>query len=129
LHRAVIQRLIGVERVQLIRVLAGGQPIGVAYNLVLNGKVYFYQSGLQYSEDNKNLRPGVVTLFYVIQHCMDQGLAEYDMMAGNSDYKKSLSSDYRELDWVVLERHNLNMRLLKAQRYARRLYLSAFRQS
>jgi len=116
-HSRLIRLLFASGGVRLNRVTAGEQVIGVTYSFVRDGKVYFYQCGYSYDELQKNLRPGVVTLFLVIQEFLAQGFAEYDMMAGNAEYKRWLSSGHRELDWVVVERASFNIRALRVLRH------------
>ena len=44
-HQSLIVSLFSRQQVDLLRLDAGTTPIGYLYNFVLNGKVYFFQSG------------------------------------------------------------------------------------
>ena len=101
-HRALIRRTFGSGGVQIWRVGAG-DLIGFIYGLIYRGKVNFYQSGLRYTGD-KRLSPGLVANACVINACLEAGFKEYDFLAGEVMYKKSLATANRELDWVVLQR-------------------------
>jgi CelD/BcsL family acetyltransferase involved in cellulose biosynthesis len=111
LHRTLIARLFSKNAVELVEVTAGDTPIGFLYNFVLGSTVSFYQCGFNYSE-NKRLRPGLVSLFLVIGEYIKRGLDEFDLMEGDTEYKRSLSSAARELDWIVIERPTWKHRLL-----------------
>ncbi len=105
-HRAFVRRGVAEGHAQLLRVAAGDRVIGVLYNLVANGKVNFYQSGLQY-EDDKHLKPGLVAHHLAIEHCLALGCCEYDFLMskpGEGRYKESLSNASRQLGWVTLYR-------------------------
>jgi hypothetical protein len=114
-HRSLIRRVFTQGSIQLLAVRAGEQTIGILYNFVYAGKVYFYQSGFHYTEDNR-YKPGMVTHFYAIQHCLAQGYKEYDFLAGDSQYKRSLATDDRKLQWIVIERNTLATRAVRLLR-------------
>lgn len=101
-------------RVDVVRLRFGDSAVGLLYNLIQNGVVAFYQSGLRYTEDNR-LKPGLVTHAFAVQHYLDAGAAEYDFLAGERDavqYKRSLSSGQRPLMWLEYSLPNLKMRLI-----------------
>jgi CelD/BcsL family acetyltransferase involved in cellulose biosynthesis len=95
---------------QLLRISAG-EVVGVIYSFIRRGKVYFYQSGLRYTDD-KRLSPGMVANAGAINHFLAAGCREYDFLAGNAQYKKSLSTHSRELDWLVLQRPGWKLRTI-----------------
>jgi CelD/BcsL family acetyltransferase involved in cellulose biosynthesis len=102
-HRRFIQRAFTRGSVLLVRVSAGDRCIGLLYNLVENGRVYFYQSGLGYAA-NPRLRPGIVTHSLAIEHCLRAGLDSYHFLAGEPAvprYKRSLSTDCVPLAWAT----------------------------
>lgn len=108
-HQALIRVAFPQAGIQLLRIAAGPRVIALLYNFVRRGKVYFYQSGLQYSKDNR-LKPGLVAHACAIQTCLEQGLDEYDFLAGDSRYKQSLATKSRPLVWLVLRKRNLKSR-------------------
>jgi CelD/BcsL family acetyltransferase involved in cellulose biosynthesis len=111
-HQTLIERTFAAGTIQLIRVAAGEVTIGCLYNFVHQGVVHFYQSGLRYDPSAKNFRPGFVTLALAVQHCADRGLREFDMMAGDYEYKRSLSTAQREIMTVSLREANWKNRLI-----------------
>jgi hypothetical protein len=105
-HRSYIRAALPHGEVQLLRVTAGGETIGVLYNLVANGKVCFYQSGLRYETDG-HFKPGLVVHHLAIMHCLRQGMSEYDFLVSGPNegrYKSSLSTHHRRLGWLTLYR-------------------------
>jgi hypothetical protein len=109
-HRRLITRCLDSGGVQLIRVVAGEHTVGVVYNLVHRGKIYFYQCGYRYGAD-KRLSPGVVTLSQVIQHSLDSGYDDYDFLAGADNYKQWLATGSRTLVWAAFRRPGLKLQL------------------
>jgi CelD/BcsL family acetyltransferase involved in cellulose biosynthesis len=102
-HRTLIRRAFAKGSIQLLRVAAGSETIGILYNFVKKGKVYFFQSGFNY-RDGKSLKPGLVTHSLAIRYCLDAGFTDYDFLAGDAQYKRSLAKNCRPLDWVVFAR-------------------------
>lgn len=85
----------------IVRISAGGNTIGLLYNLTKEGNVSFYQSGLCYETDSR-LKPGLVSHALAIQKYLDAGYVEYDFLAGEAtavQYKTSLASATRRLAW------------------------------
>ncbi|MDX2192453.1 MAG: GNAT family N-acetyltransferase [Gemmatimonadales bacterium] len=108
-HERLIADALPRGGVQLARVRAGDQTVGVLYNLVEAGHVSFYQSGLRYEEDNR-LKPGLATQALLIQHCLEAGYREYDFLASEGAglrYKQSLANGTRRLGWASFLRANL----------------------
>ncbi|HZR67078.1 MAG TPA: GNAT family N-acetyltransferase [Terriglobales bacterium] len=119
-HRALIRRAFASGSIQMLRVSAGTETIGVLYNFVRDGKVYFFQSGFQYKPD-KRLKPGLVTHVCAIQYCLQAGFSEYDLLAGDARYKRSLAKDCRQMAWVVFARPSLKLGLIERLRAVKRL--------
>jgi CelD/BcsL family acetyltransferase involved in cellulose biosynthesis len=110
-HESLIQRAFPLGAVQLLEVSAGEHTIGLIYNLVHRGKVYFYQAGFNY-DDAGRASPGTVTLYHAIQYCSEVGLNEFDFLAGDDQYKKSLSTGCRHLVWAAFRRPHWKFRVL-----------------
>ena len=117
-HRALIQRVFPLGGVQLLHVRAGTEDVGILYNFVHRGKVYFYQSGLRYRQDNA-FKPGFVAQMAAINHALNSGLDEYDLMAGDQPYKRELAAGSRVLTWLVFERATTKMRVVHGLRMLR----------
>jgi CelD/BcsL family acetyltransferase involved in cellulose biosynthesis len=110
-HRRLIERAFPQGTVHLLQVRAGEQSFAALYNFVLDGKVYFYQSGVRSGLDRR-IKPGLAAHICAVSHYLKAGLHEYDFLAGEAQYKQSLSTDSRELSWVVFQRPRLRLRML-----------------
>jgi CelD/BcsL family acetyltransferase involved in cellulose biosynthesis len=118
-HQALIRKAFPRGRIRLITVKAAGQTIAALYNFIYRGRVYFYQSGLDYASDNR-LKPGMVAHYLAIQECLKQpDLIEYDFLGGEHRYKKSLSTDERPLEWISVLRDTPRVRLFQLLRRLR----------
>lgn len=105
-HRAFLRDAVPKGYAQLLRVTCGDTVVGVLYNLVANGRIMFYQSGLRFEEDAR-LKPGLVTHHLAIDHAREAGYTEYDFLVsppGEGRYKRSLADRTRRLGWVSLYR-------------------------
>ena len=102
-HRSFIHKSFALGKIQMLRVSAGPETIGLLYNLVHRNKAYFYQCGYNYTAD-KRLSPGVVTLALAVDYCLQAGLNEFDFMAGDSAYKEWMSTGCRRLAWTRFRR-------------------------
>src|SRR5262245_23670130 len=109
-HRTLIRRAFAAGAIQLIRVTAGPHTVGILYNFVRDGRIDFYQSGLAYQE---GFRPGYVTFATALRYYLDHGDRQFDFLAGEQQYKQSLSTSVRELVWVVYRRGTLRMRAIE----------------
>lgn len=114
-HRALIRQAFRSGSIHLLRVSAGGETIGILYNFVQGGKIFFFQSGFNYHE-HSNFRPGLVTHAYAIQHYLNAGFKEYDFLAGEARYKSSLAESAHPLAWVVFSRPSLKLSSLELMR-------------
>ncbi|MDT8453029.1 MAG: GNAT family N-acetyltransferase [Gammaproteobacteria bacterium] len=98
------------DRVQLIRISYGRHILGYLYNLIDRNVAYSIQSGFNYSAD-KNDRPGIVSHFMVTNDCIRHAIERYEYLAGDAQYKRSLSNAHRQFSWYVVQRKNLKMRI------------------
>lgn len=105
-------------KVDIVTVGFGDHLMGVIYSLICRGHVQFFQSGLVYHEDRR-LKPGLACHALAIEHYLGLGASEYDFLGGEPQpvqYKTSLSTDLRYLEWGHLE---LGTRRIKALGVAR----------
>ncbi len=102
-HRELIRKRFCKREIQLIRVTAGKESIGCLYNFVFNGKVFFYQSGVNYSE-NKKLKPGLVCHFEAINYNAGLSNSVYDFLGGTDEYKTNLSTNTNRLIWARVQK-------------------------
>ncbi len=106
-HRNLIGARFGHGEIQLLRVRAGKQTIGVLYNLVYRGKVYNYQSGFRFEADNR-YRPGLLCHVEAVVHNATACAGSYEFLAGDAQYKRSLGTRTRRLTWVRLQKPSLS---------------------
>jgi CelD/BcsL family acetyltransferase involved in cellulose biosynthesis len=91
--------------VDLLRVSAGAQTLGVLLNFVHRGEVYAYQSGFAYTDDNRD-KPGLISHALAAAHYKARGARAYHFMAGAARYKASLSNAQETLTWIECYRDN-----------------------
>ena len=118
-HEALIRARFAHGEIQLLRIEAGDTPLGYLYSMVRDGHVYFYQSGLSYSDDPK-LKPGHVCHHLAIERNLAGGARVYDFLAGDSQYKRSLGTHSKPLVWLSARRPRLKFRLENMLRQAKR---------
>jgi hypothetical protein len=121
-HRRLIRERFAAGEIQLLRVRAGERVVGYLYNFVYRGRVYNYQSGFDYGACERYNRPGLVSHHAAIEHNLQQGAHAYDLMAGDSQYKRSLGTQVGELQWVVLQRPQWQFRLEHGLRNVKRWF-------
>ncbi len=88
-HAALMPALLSEGALDLHFIEAHGEPVAALYNIVWNGKIYFYQSGRKL-EVPKGVRPGIALHAYAIRRAIGLGLREYDFLNGTSQYKTQL---------------------------------------
>jgi CelD/BcsL family acetyltransferase involved in cellulose biosynthesis len=91
------------QHVDLLRICAGDTPIGYLCNFVYGGSVMNYQSGFLYNPDGR-YKPGLVSHVLAIWHYIEKRLdmREYSFLAGDAQYKRSLSTSAKQLNWYVI---------------------------
>lgn len=127
-HRCFLERAFPMGEAQLLRVRAGDHVVGILYNLIANGHVCFYQSGLRY-DDDKQLKPGLVVHHLAIGHCLAAGFRQYDFLPSapsEGRYKTSLATDAHRIGTVVFRRPGWRHRYFGAVRAVRRFVARRF---
>jgi CelD/BcsL family acetyltransferase involved in cellulose biosynthesis len=114
-HRALINERFSSDEVQLLRVSNAAGVIGYAYNFIWRGHVYVLQTGFGVVDD-KRLMPGYVMHVLAIAHNKQKGMAVYDLMYGDSLYKKILCNQSQPLYWLVIQRKQFRFFLETAAR-------------
>ena len=116
LHEAFLAREDAPAEILTVR--AGDQAIGALYNLTCGGTVHNYQSGFAPEADNR-LKPGLTCHLAAMDHYRQRGFWDYDLMAGDSRYKRSLGVAHKRLSTIELERPSLRQRLRGVARNVR----------
>jgi CelD/BcsL family acetyltransferase involved in cellulose biosynthesis len=121
-HEQLVRRSFSRGHVETTALRCGEELIGGLYCVGWRGKLYFYQCGFKYST-NKRVRPGLCTLLLSIRRFLDDGKwQEFDLMAGDSEYKRTFSDRRRELDWLTFRRRTVPVRLIAALQRVRRAW-------
>lgn len=103
-HDQLIEESNEHEGAQLVRLTAGDRVVGYVYVLVWQGVVYFYQAGIDYPRFGHYGSPGLLLLSEVIQRAMDDGHTRFELMAGESEYKRTLGMAEGKMAWMSLDR-------------------------
>jgi CelD/BcsL family acetyltransferase involved in cellulose biosynthesis len=95
-HDAVLPGLLALGALDLSWLSVRGQPVAVAYSIVWDNKVLFYQGG-RTLEVPKGVRPGIVLHARSIRAAIEAGRSEYDFLPGTAQYKQQLATASRPL--------------------------------
>ena len=117
-HRELISSPAGQARTELFELTAGNQLMGYLYNFQYADRMYNYQSGFSYVDDNRH-RPGLIAHAMAIELARERGLRVYDFLAGDAHYKARLGHLMGTMVWCRGQR---DRPVLKIERAARRLY-------
>lgn len=117
-HRAFLPEAVPRGLAEIARVKAGDKTVGFLYNLSDGLTLYNYQSGLAYSHDSR-LKPGFVAHALAIADAGQRGLRRYDLLMGDSQYKRSLSTGQGEMVRVVLQKARLRFAIERGMRRLR----------
>jgi CelD/BcsL family acetyltransferase involved in cellulose biosynthesis len=113
-HERVIAESGADDGAQLIRLNAGEQTIGYVYNLVWRGTSYFYQAGIDYRRFGGFGSPGLLLLTHAVEHALANGIARFELMAGDSAYKRTLGMAENKMVWLSLDRNGWSSALRRA---------------
>jgi hypothetical protein len=102
-HRRLIGERFSHGEIQLLRLRSGGATLGCLYNLVLAGRVLFYQGGFR-TFDDPRLKVGYLCHAEAVRHNAAAGHAIYDLLGGASRYKRSLATGEVSLVWARIQR-------------------------
>ncbi|MDR3631637.1 MAG: GNAT family N-acetyltransferase [Desulfocapsaceae bacterium] len=109
-HRNLIEDRFESGEIQLLRITCGDATVGCLYNFIYQGTVHYYQSGFNYSTFD-HCRPGLICHSLAIPHNAALGHKIYDFLAGDVQYKKSLSTHANQLVWYTLQKPKLRFQL------------------
>ncbi len=103
-HRALIDRGMRRGEIDLLRVTAGTQAIGLLYNFRYRGQALAYQGGFDYAGAGRHHKPGLTCHHQAIRLAAAAGLDRYDLLAGGDRYKRSLADGATLLHWLEIGR-------------------------
>jgi CelD/BcsL family acetyltransferase involved in cellulose biosynthesis len=76
------------------------QPAACLYGFLYGPTFYFYQSGFDSAYQKQSV--GLVSMGLGIQHAIEEGAEEYDLLHGDEEYKSHWSRESRELSRLEL---------------------------
>jgi hypothetical protein len=121
-HRNLVWTAFDRQKILLMEMRAGDEVVSALYSFLDRGRVYFYQSGFQHSSDGR-LKPGLLAHYLAIRHCLEHSrLKEYDFLAGESQYKRSLAASSRTLRWISVLRRTPFTLTYRGLRRTKHLY-------
>ncbi len=122
-HTTLIRERFAAGEIQLARVSVAEEPIGFLYNFARLGRVYSYQSGFKYERDAK-IKPGLACHYLCIEYNLLEGASCYDFLAGENQQKMTMSTDYYDMAWLVLQRPKPKLLVERALRRLKHLVLT-----
>lgn len=116
-HMRLVDAGIPEGDVQLLRVAHPRGTVGILYNIYCKGYLCNYQGGFAYQDDQK-FKPGLVSHALAVDFAASKGFRYYDLLMGDSQYKRSLARKRREMVHVLLQRRRWRLALnRKVQRW------------
>ena len=112
--RRLLERGFGEGSVDILRLRAGRHEIGFLYNFVYRDRVSNYQCGFQFGPDGRH-KPGLVAHALAIRHyaSVNPRLMKYSFLAGPTQYKTSLATDFEVLCWYTYRPASRLMRVAR----------------
>ena len=108
-HARLVETAWSTRAVRLLSVRRGDALLGCFYYFCHAGWVHYYQSGIDYTLFESTESPGLAAHALAIEHFRSEGLKVYDFMAGDRQYKRTLSTGEMTQHWIVLQRRSAKM--------------------
>jgi CelD/BcsL family acetyltransferase involved in cellulose biosynthesis len=117
--RDLIEAWLPTGRLELYRLRGAEGTIGCLLGFVENDRFLYYQGGTrQFGETRK--RSGLLCHTVVAEECRQRGMSEYELLAGDAQYKRQLSrGEHNLLTWGYYGRSSPRGRLLTLARASR----------
>lgn len=106
-HERQITDASTTQGAQLQRLRCGTQTIGYLYCFLWRDTTYYYQAGIDYARFDRYGSPGLLLLARSVQAATQAGLARYELMAGDAQYKRYLGNAEGRMAWVSVDRIGL----------------------
>ena len=90
-HRALIQEQHSAQNCRLFTLYQEDVALGYVYLLTQGDRWSFYLSALHFNSDNR-IKVGLVMHSLIIEQAIKLGVSVYDFLAGEAQYKNSLSN-------------------------------------
>lgn len=79
------------EHIHVLSLYAGKKIVGIGYYFSNDEKIYFYCSGINHDIATNSIKPGLMFHVCAMRHFAECGYKTYDFLAGDAQYKRSLS--------------------------------------
>ena len=109
-HKDIISESFNQGKIILFKLSAGDTTIGILYIFNDLNKASVIQTGFLY-DTSKYSQPGFLTHYYFIKYALSMNISEYNFLAGDSPYKKSLSTNSENLFWLTIQKKSLKFRI------------------
>lgn len=90
-HRSLIQEQQSAQNCRLYSLYQDDIALGHVYLLTHGDRWSFYLSALHFNDDNR-IKVGLVIHSLIIEQAIKEGISVYDFLAGEAQYKNSLSN-------------------------------------
>lgn len=110
-HQTLIKDCFDDGKIHLLKISAGNNVICYLYNLLEGKDVKFYLAATDFNNTNKKLKPGLIAHYLAIKEYTKRGADTYDFMAGESQYKRSLSSSSSRVLVSCFQRNSLRTKI------------------
>ena len=118
-HSRLAQALLDRGWLWLVVLEVDGKPIAARYDFVYDNKIWCMQGG--WDPRYSSVRPGMILTGAVISWGIERGMAEYDFLCGQEDYKSRWSdAERRMVNVATLNKHTLLGRSLPGVRSLKR---------
>ncbi len=108
-HIALLADDIEKNQTEMAVLLQKGQPQGYIYNFIKQDTVYFYMSAIK-RHPNKKINIGLIFHSMLMFHYSNNNKKNYDFLAGDAQYKKSLSDISDNMMFTCIYNLNLSIR-------------------
>ena len=109
-HLDLLHRLVPIGAMGMFRVSSPTGILGCAQVLIDDNRALLYQSG--WTPQPGDASPGLIVDYLCLAECQRRGFDQFDFMAGESNYKRHLSTHAAELAWVTLRQPRLKFAVL-----------------
>ncbi len=115
-YRDITRSLAAEGRVRIWISLLDGHPIALRYQLTSNGTLHGLVS--DFDEEFRDLAPGNVLLYKVLQRVHEQGLQRYEFCGNTYDYERP---------WATGVKRHVTLQLFNSRTYSKFLYATKTR--
>lgn len=120
------QQFAQTEACRMLEMLVAGHVVARGYYMVEGTTVFFYASALQ-ADSNPKVKVGYLFHWLAMQYFAKQGFKKYDFMAGDMQYKRSLSTEQYAMTSVVIERKDGYAQIRQCLRIIKRVMKEQFK--